>query len=90
MARLSAAGARIVSIPLPLATRTERPGDVRLDPGGALAVAQELEHALPASLRSLARLAAGLAADFQAPASRQAETLAGRARAVLRRSLARR
>jgi hypothetical protein len=71
LARLSAAGARIDSIPLPLAEATERPGDVERDPKGALAVAQELEHALPESLRSLARLAAGLAADAQRPATRR-------------------
>jgi glycosyltransferase involved in cell wall biosynthesis len=67
LARLSASGARIVSIPLPLATSTERPGDVASDPRGALAVARELEQALPESLRSLARLAAGLAAEAQRP-----------------------
>jgi hypothetical protein len=90
LARLSAAGARVVSIPLPLVTRAEQPGDAQRDPVGALAVAQELERPLPESLRSVARLAAGLAADSQAAPAAASGGLVRRARAVVRRSLARR
>ena len=88
LARLSAAGARIVSIPLPLAT-SARAGSLERDPADALLVAQALERAAPDALRSAARLVAGLAADAQAPA-RGSPGLARRARAVLRRSLVRR
>jgi hypothetical protein len=61
LARLAAKGARIVSVPVPLATTDRRPGSVETDPGAALLVAQELEHALPDPLRTTGRLVAGLA-----------------------------
>jgi glycosyltransferase involved in cell wall biosynthesis len=62
LARLNLAGASIVSIPLPLVTRTEAPGSLERHPTDALAVADRHEQALPDALRPLARLAAGLAA----------------------------
>jgi glycosyltransferase involved in cell wall biosynthesis len=61
-ARLSLAGAKIVSIPRALATRSKEPGNVDRDPIAALRVVQQFEARLPHSLRGLARLAAGLAA----------------------------
>jgi glycosyltransferase involved in cell wall biosynthesis len=58
LAGLTASGASIVSIPLPLA-------DGRVDeaPDAALRAVQELERVLPDPLRGAARLAAGMAAD---------------------------
>jgi glycosyltransferase involved in cell wall biosynthesis len=86
LAALDALGARIVSVPLPLVTRPAPPPtlDTAAD---ALLVVEELERVLPGELRSLARLAAGLAADrvHQPPAPEAG--LGRRARSVLRRSL---
>jgi glycosyltransferase involved in cell wall biosynthesis len=65
LAGLSDRGARIVSVPLPLVTRTAVPGTIGRDPSDALLVVEQLERAMPDSARSLARLAAGLAADAQ-------------------------
>jgi glycosyltransferase involved in cell wall biosynthesis len=64
-ARLSIAGARIVSVPAPLVTRPTRPGTLTRHPADALLVAEQFERALPDRLRSLARLAAGLAAETE-------------------------
>jgi glycosyltransferase involved in cell wall biosynthesis len=58
LARLTASGASIVSIPLPLAD-----GRVEEPPDAALRAVQELERVLPDPLRGAARLAAGMAAD---------------------------
>jgi glycosyltransferase involved in cell wall biosynthesis len=63
LAALAARGARIGSLPIPLATRLRRPGSIESDPSGALLVAQQLERALPTPLRGAARVPAGLAAD---------------------------
>jgi glycosyltransferase involved in cell wall biosynthesis len=65
LARLSARGAHIVSVPLPLVERMRPPGDVGRDPSDALLVVEEIERALPRQLRSAARLVAGLAADAE-------------------------
>ena len=65
LARLSASGAQIVSVPIPLVTRVARPGTLEHVPSDGLLVVEHLEHALPPHLRSLARLAAGLAAEVQ-------------------------
>ena len=65
LARLSANGAKIVSVPLPLVRRTSTPGTLMREPSDGLLVTEELERALPAHARSLARLAAGLAANAQ-------------------------
>jgi O-antigen biosynthesis protein len=67
LARLSAAGARIVSVPTPLLMRARLPGAIENDPAGALAVLQELERALPQALDGLARVAVGLAANAATP-----------------------
>jgi hypothetical protein len=68
LARLSAAGAKIVSVPTPLVTRATRPGTLGRHPSDALLVVEQFERALPDELRVLARLAAGLAADDRAAA----------------------
>ena len=65
LARLSATGARVVSVPLPLITRGSRPGTLERNPSDGLLVVDHLERSLPDQLGSLARLAAGLAADAQ-------------------------
>jgi hypothetical protein len=90
LARLSAQGAQIVSVPVPLATRSRRPGTLRDNPADALLVAQALEQALPAPVRGLARLAAGLAADADAAPSRPASGSLRRVGSVVKRSLRRR
>lgn len=66
LARLAAAGARILSIPVPLVQREIRPGTAEEHPADALLVVHELERALPSGAASLARLAAGLAAATSA------------------------
>jgi O-antigen biosynthesis protein len=74
LARLNAAGARIVSVPVPLVRRAVRPGTLERAPSDALLVVEALERALPDQLRLVVRLAAGLAADTRphptAPAGR--------------------
>ena len=80
LARLSARGARIVSIPLPLVESATPPGAIEREPSDALLVVEELERSLPDPFRSLARLAAGLAAETQRPAA----PATGRVRRVVR------
>jgi hypothetical protein len=63
LARLAISGARTVSVPLPLVLRSRRPGAVEEGREDALLVVRQLELALPDSLRGIARIAAGLAAD---------------------------
>ena len=63
LATLSVAGARVVSVPVPLVTRRRAPGDAASDEAAALLVASAFESGLPEALRSLARVAAGLAAE---------------------------
>lgn len=87
LARLAARGTRIVSVPIPLVTRCTRPGSIEHDPREGLLVLQELERALPDQLRSLARLAAGLAADQQQRVPAPAEGLPRRAGRRLRHTL---
>jgi glycosyltransferase involved in cell wall biosynthesis len=67
LASLVLGGAKIVSIPETLAATRRRPGDVKHDPVGALAVAQTFERHLPEATRGLARLAAGLSAQAAKP-----------------------
>jgi O-antigen biosynthesis protein len=73
LAALNAAGARIVSIPEPLVTRSARPESVERDPTDALLAVEHVERTLPDPLRATARLAAGLAAD--APLARSTRRL---------------
>jgi glycosyltransferase involved in cell wall biosynthesis len=63
LAGLAADGAKIVSVPEALVTRTARPGAVERHPSDALLVIERLERTLPGTAASLARLAAGSAAD---------------------------
>jgi glycosyltransferase involved in cell wall biosynthesis len=70
-ARLSLEGAKIVSVPKALAYRAKPPGDIHSDPTRALAVVGHFERHLPRQLRSLARLAAGLAATPAQPPPRR-------------------
>ena len=70
-ARLSLEGARIVSIPRVLATRRRPPADVDRDSATALLVVEQFEQRLPPPLRSVARLAAGLAATPTRPTQRR-------------------
>jgi hypothetical protein len=63
LARLAAAGASLVSVPVPLVRRGAEPGSAEDDPAAALVVVQQFERALPDPTRGAARLAAGLAAD---------------------------
>jgi hypothetical protein len=63
LAGLSLAGARIVSVPLALATQRREPGDARHQLSDALAVVQRFEQQLERPSSSLARLAAGLASQ---------------------------
>ncbi len=86
LARLNAAGAPIVSVPLPLVQRAARPGSLEREPSDALLVIEALERALPDQLRLVVRLAAGLAADIR----QQAPTApTGRLRRRLKRLAAR-
>jgi glycosyltransferase involved in cell wall biosynthesis len=87
LARLSTAGAQIVSVPLPLVTSRSRPGTLERNPTDGLLVVEHFERSLPEQLRSLARLAAGLAADtWASPSGSSAGFIRRVARALLRRS----
>jgi hypothetical protein len=81
LAQLSAAGARIVSVPITLLTSDRVPATLERDPTDALLVAAALERILPDQARLLARLVAGLAAEQPQPPARP--TLRGRVRRVL-------
>jgi glycosyltransferase involved in cell wall biosynthesis len=65
LAGLAAAGAHIVSVPIPLVTTPARPGTLDSQPSDALLAVEELERALPDELRFLARLVAGQAAEMK-------------------------
>jgi glycosyltransferase involved in cell wall biosynthesis len=62
LARLALSGARVVSVPEPLARHGGRPGEVRDVPGDGLSVLETFERAEGAELRDLPQLAATLAA----------------------------
>jgi hypothetical protein len=86
LARLNAAGARVVSVPLPLVARTAPPGTLEREPSTALLVIEALERALPDHSRLLARLAGGLAAEIsQLPSTPPKQRLRGRLRSLVRR-----
>ena len=84
LAGLSAAGARVVSVPTPLVTRSARPGTIDEHPDDALHVLRLVERSLPGPHRLLARLAAGLAAEAATPPSPGTNGLARRAQHILR------
>ena len=86
LARLSAEGAGIVSIPLPFLESSTPPATLETAPGEALLIVESLERSLPPALRSLARLAAGLAAETRTAAGAPTHGRLRRlARAVRRR-----
>jgi glycosyltransferase involved in cell wall biosynthesis len=89
LARLSVSGARVVSVPAPLVTSSTRPSSLDRDPANALRVAEVFDRALPEALRSLARLATGLAAAAAEPdpAAIRAKRRPRRRAAILRRTL---
>jgi glycosyltransferase involved in cell wall biosynthesis len=74
-AAMSAHGAKIVSVPLPLVERHGEPGSLERDAADALLVVGELEQTLPRHLCDLARLAAGLVADSHRAAPARASVL---------------
>ncbi len=84
LAALSVSGAWIVSIPVPLVTRSAQPGSVERDPGDALLVLEQFEHALPDPQRLTARLAAGLAAMPPVPPADRSDGVVRRAGEILR------
>jgi glycosyltransferase involved in cell wall biosynthesis len=83
-ARLSMAGAHIVSVPTSLVDRGAYPSDLEHHSFDTLLVVQQLEQHLPRRLRLVARLAAGLAAPSTASPP---PSLIRRARARLSRLL---
>jgi hypothetical protein len=84
LTRLAVSGTRIVSVPMPLATRAVPPGSVERNPADALLTLRHLEAVLPDSISQLARVAAGLAAN-QAGAPDPASPANGVARRAFRR-----
>jgi glycosyltransferase involved in cell wall biosynthesis len=84
LASLSLAGARIVSVPLPLVTRRTAPATLESHPDEALRVLRQFERVLPQQVRLLAELTTRLAAAPPRPAS----AASGFARRAARRLLA--
>jgi glycosyltransferase involved in cell wall biosynthesis len=82
LARLNAAGARIVSVPVPLVRRSVPPGTLERAPSDGLLVIEALERALPDEVRLVVRLAAGLAAE---PRPQPPPATSGRVRQRLKR-----
>jgi glycosyltransferase involved in cell wall biosynthesis len=86
LAKLSAAGARIVSVPIPLVSSAAPPASLDTHPAEALRVMKYFEEALPRDLRSLAELVTRTAAEPPTPASPRARGVAWRAaRRLVRR-----
>jgi hypothetical protein len=89
-AGLAAAGAEIVSVPLPLVTQTRAPGTIADSPSDALLVLERLERAAPDQLRLVGRLAVGLAAvTAEAPGGATEKTLPANFGRALKTGLAR-
>ena len=84
LAALAGAGARIVSVPVPLVTRMTAPLAIERNQSDALLVVEQLESRLPDAVRSLARLVAGVAADAGGRPPAAASGAAGRAADILR------
>ena len=79
-AKLSVAGAKIVSIPIPLVTSAAPPATLRTHPSEALRVLSSCEGALPQNVRFVAELATRLAAaETQRPSPVRGRGLARRA-----------
>jgi hypothetical protein len=86
LARLSVAGAKIVSVPTPLVTQTAPPATLATHPEEGLLVLKHFEGALPPALRFTAELAARQAARSERP-SPPRRSLLRRVIGRLRRSL---
>jgi hypothetical protein len=92
-ARLALAGARVVSIPEPLAVNRGRPGTLRDVPGEGVVVLEAFEAHDGASLHDLPQLAATLAASLARgtpPAAVTRRGITRRGLGVIRRLLRRR
>ena len=89
LAQLSLEGAKIVSIPLPLATSTTAPATLHTQPAEALRVLASFERALPDNLHFLAELVTRTAAAEPVPAQAPRRSFARRALARLARTLRR-
>ena len=86
LAKLSAASARIVSVPIPLVSSAAPPASLDTHPTEALRVMKYFEEALPRDLRSLAELVTRTAAEPPRPAAPRARGAARRAaRRLVRR-----
>ena len=89
-ARAALSGARIVSVPEPLATHTGRPGRAGDVPGEGLAVLEAFEQVSTPALGNLPQLAATLAASsLRSREQAAAPPLASVLRAALRRAVRR-
>jgi glycosyltransferase involved in cell wall biosynthesis len=86
-ARLTLAGAKIVSVPEPLSGHAGKPGEVVDVPGEGLAVLDAFEEARHAQLRDLPQLAATLAAAHARLAATQDGVAAAPPASVLRRAV---
>jgi glycosyltransferase involved in cell wall biosynthesis len=88
-ARLALAGARIVSLPEPLATHFGRPGRIGDVPGDGLLVLETFEDRQAANLRDLPQFAATLAAALARQAAAMDGAPSGRELGLVRRVRAR-
>jgi glycosyltransferase involved in cell wall biosynthesis len=89
LAQLSLEGARIVSVPLPLATTTTAPATLQTQPAQALRVLASFERALPENLRFLAELVTRTAAADSDASQAPRRSFVRRALARLGRTLRR-
>jgi glycosyltransferase involved in cell wall biosynthesis len=89
LAELSLEGAKIVSVPLPLATSATAPATLQTQPAQALRVLASFEGALPENLRFLAELVTRTAAAEPAAAPPPRRSFARRALARAARTLRR-
>jgi glycosyltransferase involved in cell wall biosynthesis len=87
LARLSAASAKIVSVPIPLVSSAAPPASLDTHPTEALRVMEHFEGALPRDLRSLAELVTRTAAEPSRPAARARSVARRAARRLVRRWL---
>ena len=89
LAQLSLEGAKIVSVPLPLATTNTAPATLQTQPAQALRVLASFERGLPENLRFLAELVTRTAAAEPAASQAPRRSFVRRALARLARTLRR-
>jgi len=89
LAQLSLEGAKIVSVPLPLATTTMAPATLQTQPAQALRVLASFERGLPENLRYLAELVTRTAAAEPVASQAPRRSFARRAFARVARTLRR-